>query len=480
MEITNELIWYAKTIHGLQDKWEPHTGQVPLGKALFYDGIKEIFVECGRNFGKTEFVAYALWRWARLNPRSESYYFGPLQKQAREILWESRRILDFGPRSWVENINETQMRITFTNGSFIKVDGSDNTESYRGVKPKNGLIIYDEFKDFRPEFHVAFEPNLAAHSCSLLILGTPPEGTESQFFQVADEFKANPRKRYFNFPTSMNPHISKTWLSDKKAELYARGEGDIWEREYEAKRVRGGSNSIFPMLKDAHKVPYEKLLFELKHDMRKLKWFISADPGTSTCFAVLFGAINPYSKKIYLVDEIYETDQQKTTTQKIGLRILQTKHSLRKRGAASESSDSFYDETFTQVCDEAGAWFINEMLDQFNEHFSPTQKHLNRKEVGLSLIKDLLLKDKLVMSDRCTKLFWEMANYIRDHQGRIPKERDHLIDCLRYMLGSANYGLVEEKEPIPEDKDDTFRGARISDDFHGLDEWGDRKREWEE
>lgn len=427
-----EIERIARGIKKLHELWTPHPAQVEIGQALLRDHVTDIFAQCGRNLGKTELVAYLLWRWAWTFPNSENYYFSPYMKQSREILWSSRRVQTFGPTEWIENIHESEMRIRFTNGSFIKLDGSDNVEAYRGVKPK-GLSVFDEFKDFRPEFYEAYDPNRAAHDAPLLIIGTPPS-FECQFTKLSDAFKKDPQKRYFEFPTSANPHISVEWLEKKKAELYALGEGDKWEREYEAKFVRGGASAIFPMLKESFIQSHKTLLGELWRDRKKLRWVFWCDPAGASCFAVLFCAINPYSKVVYCLDEIYELEQAEMTVGKIWPKIR-------------EKRDELWDEEWQQGYDEASTWFANEVLDVFNEHLEPTQKMKADKLTGLSLIKDVMLQGKLKISDKCKKLFWELENYRKDSSGRIPKKDDHLIDCLRYIFDSNYYSILTTKEP---------------------------------
>lgn len=459
----------AQGIEELHRKWVPHAAQVEIGRALLSDGFLDVFAQCGRNFGKTELVGYLTWRYAFTFPKSENYYFAPYMKQAREIMWASRRIQDFGPKSWIESVNNTEMRITFKNGSFIKLDGSDNVDAYRGVKPK-GLSIYDEFKDFRPEFHEAYDPNRAAFNSPLLIIGTPPE-FEGQFTKIAEEWGNNKKKAYFTFPSSSNPHISRKWLSEKKAELIALGEEDKWFREYEAKFVRGGAKRVFPMLNpDKIVKPYGQIIQEIYRDRKKLEWFAWADPAGASCFAVLYAAINPYTRKVYLLDEVYETSQGEMTVTKVGSRILKTTQELWEPSTTGNEWRMGYD--------EAEAWFANEMLDQFGIHFEPTQKSKNEKDKGITLIKDILLADKLVVSDRCKKLVWEMDNYQKDDNGKFVKKNDHLIDCLRYILGASYYSMNESEEINPE-KDEMWRGARIQDDFPSLRESGERLDEWD-
>lgn len=459
-----ELVRIASGIHQLHEYWQPHEAQIEIGKALIQDHFKDVFAVCGRNLGKTELVSYLLWRWAWTYPGSENYYFSPYMKQSREILWSTRRVQTLGPKEWIESIQEHEMRIRFANGSFIKLDGSDNVEAYRGVKPK-GLTVFDEFKDFRPEFFEAYDPNRAAFNSPLFIIGTPPE-FEGQFSKLYQAWSQDSKKKVFTFPTYANPFISPEWLANKKRELYARGEGDKWEREYEAKFVRGGAKRIFPMLKEEMIKNHGELVLKILRDKRKLEWFCWADPAGASTFAILFGAINPYSKDVYLLDEIYEQRQEEMTVQKIGARLIQKTKEL-------------FSGEWRYGYDEAETWFANEMLHHFELSFEPTQKAKNDKMTGLSLIKDVMLQGKLHISSRCVKLFWELDNYQKDDQGKMIKKNDHLIDCLRYIL-SANHYTLNETSEYKEARNPDFRGARIEDDFPDFHETGDKKEEWGE
>lgn len=452
MNYPDEIERIARGIADLHAKWTPHASQVAVGSPLIRGEVREVFAQCGRNWGKSELVCYLLWRFAMTYSGSENYYFAPYSKQAREILWAPRRIHTIGPEEWITDINNTEMRITFSNGSFIKLDGSDNVEAYRGVKPK-GLSVLDEFKDFKEEFLDAYDPNRAAFKSPLMIIGTPPE-MEGQFNRVAESYRKDPSKRFFQLPTSDNPYIDRAWLDQKKAELYARGEGDKWEREYEAKFVRGGASAIFPMLSKGMIYQHSELLNILYRDRKKLEWVLWADPAGASCFAVLFCAINPYSKQIYCLDEIYELEQSQMTVGNIWPRIRQKR-------------DELFEGEWRQGYDEAATWFANEVLDVFSEGLERTQKMKADKLTGLSLIKDAMLQGKLIISERCQKLYWELENYRKDGSGKIPKKDDHLIDCLRYIFDSHHYSIKRVAEPEV-DPVTSKRAFRLEDDFPDL------------
>lgn len=433
--------------------WEPHAGQQRVGYQLFYNRIRSLFVQCGRKWGKTEFALYVLWRIAKQYSNSPCYFIAPLQVQAKEIVWADPRIQNFGPREWLkpgsQGINNTEMRLNLTNGSFIKIDGSDNYEKYRG--PRFKVCVYEEYKDHRPEFRKAMRPNAAVLDGTELFIGSPPD-RHCDYSVVAEDHRVTPSKYFYQAPTWENHHIDRNWLLEEKKGLYLRGEGDVWEREYAAKEVHGGAQKIFPMFGKNLVKNHDELMRSIERDRKKLEWVMWTDPAAASCFGGLFVAHNPYTKMLYILDEIYEQDPSKMTVKQMGSTIFKMRDDLYQRGE------------WRMGYDEAETWFCNEMIDNFpdEDSFEPSHKSANDKESALSLIKDIMLCDRMVISDRCVKFFWEMENYFKDSKGKIPKKYDHLIDCLRYILAALHYSLPEEREPIP---DGGRRAISLTEEF---------------
>jgi len=436
----------------LHREWEAHKGQLGIAEAIFYRGIKSAFLQCGRKFGKTEIAMYIQARLAHMFPGTPHYFIGPEQKQTREIVWAPQRFQRFVPREWLKDgtrgINNSEMRLNFKNGSFIKVDGSDNYESYRGPMYKSA--VYEEFKDHRPEFRKAMRPNAAVLDGIDIYMGSPPE-QDCDYLTIAREHELDPEKYFTRQPSWTNPHVPRKWLYDEMKGLYLRGEGDVWEREYAARYVKGGARRIFPMFNDKAVVKHDELMAKIKRDMKKLKWFWWADPAGATCFAVLFVAINPYTKQVYVLDEIYEKEQHEMTTRRLGERIIEKREEL-----------YYKEENWRQGYDEAATWFMNEWSANFPRQpgLEPSHKHLNDKLVGLSLMKDMMLQRKLWVSDRCKWFVWEIENYIKDKNGKIPKINDHLIDDFRYILGAEFYDIMLERETRTV-RESEWRGYRM-------------------
>ena len=169
-EVSQEERLYYAVLESLHSSFTPHEGQVPIGNAIFNDGFKRVFVRCGRNFGKSVFATYCCSRYALLNPDSRVYYFAPLYKQVKDIVWYPRLLQSFIDPTFVDRTDNQDARIFLKNGSFIKLDGSDNYETQRGYKPD--FVVADEFAEFNEYWLNVMIPNLAARDATIMFIGT--------------------------------------------------------------------------------------------------------------------------------------------------------------------------------------------------------------------------------------------------------------------------------------------------------------------
>lgn len=278
---------------------------------------------------------------------------------------------------------------------------------------------------------------------------------------------------YYNYPTWVNPYIDKAWLKETKETLYKRGEGYIFEQEYAAKPVYGGADNIFPMFDESHVWDHATLMREkIKKDAHKLEWYVQADPGTSTCFAMIFAAVNIYKKELYLLDEIYETSQKETTTSQI----------IPRKQAVQENLFPDWDDWF-QCYDEAASWFAAEAAASFGEGWTPTAKRLlgrdkPEEKAGLSVCKDQLLHYKVYFSDRMKNMIKEIKRYKKDDNGKIPKVDDHTIDCWRYLNQAAGLDLVDMVEPEKDPYHEGKRAYTFEDDLDFDDPTNELMREY--
>lgn len=452
-------------MNDLHSVFTPHAGQILVGRELFYHKKTRVFVRCGRKWGKTTKEIYTLYRWALTIPNGQFYYIAPFYNQASELIWKPQFLQNFLYRpekgidlrnKYIADAHETDKRITFKNGSFIKLMGSDNYESGRGLTPDGA--VYDEFKDHDYRFHEGFKDNLLPKKAPLLIVGTPPDTYDHFFVRTEEDFRLDPRGACFKMPTHTNPYIDKDELELEKEASLRKGEWAKYMREIEAEIVPGGANSIFPMFKiprlnpagefegeSTHVKDSDKLDIKIEGHHKDYNYYCAFDPGSSLVFGVIFMAVNKYTKQVIILDEIYETNRNETSPKRIWPKAV----AIMKRYAPVEK--------WYKVYDYAATWFQVEINNEFGISLTPCIKDVNKKDVALSLIKDFMLEENyedeplFVVAKRCKKTIWEITNYATDEHGKIPKANDHLIDALRYNFNSAGLHTVPRKKRVRPD-----------------------------
>jgi hypothetical protein len=468
--------------------WMPHEGQIPIIKDLLFDFAIGVFVQCGRKFGKTELAIYLCYVIAILIPNAEVYYVGDEKDHAREICWingrlprffttfqknenESEEVFNrrrlYGKKLQKKYILSTQdqsMTVKLRNGSFIQVEGAKNVEKADGLSPH--FIVYDEYKSHDPRFDQGMRPNLKTRRGKIAIFGTPPSDVESNYCKTAKEFQTRSRHKYYKCPCYLNPHVysgkDDTRLVEDRKLAEMKGELHIFLREYMAEIVPDTEHQVFPMFKwegeKSHVVSYEILKAIVLDNRKEWSFHVHHDPATTSTFATLLVAINTLDKRIFAMDEIYESNQMETVTKKIYPRSVQKCKEILKDM-----------DTWRQGYDHAAAWFAAEVASEYEVGLTPCNKDYKDKEANLSLIKEAMLFNRFFISERCKGTISELKTYSKDERGNFitadaPKNkvRDHNIDNLRYILNAEGYDFVpREFIPRPQER----RGYSMSEDL---------------
>jgi len=408
-----------------------HAGQIAVARALFRDKKTIIQAQFGRNCGKTEIALYCAWVYAMTTPGALVYIICPQRKQGKEIYWASGRLKEYGPTEYLDGEpKESELRLQFKNGAFICIDGAENYSALRGVKPD--LVIYDEFQDHSKEFDIeVMRPNLIAKKASLLVFGTPPkrDGYYYEFKRnLLEQIDGGDESRgYLQLPTSVNPAINKPELDKIKRQLLAQGDEAVWKREYLGEDCIGGAEMIFPLWAQAvHVKPHGVLMALLERQKNECRWAWISDPGSTSTFAGLFLAFNPYTCQLFVLDEIYEQDRRRTDARSIW-------------DVAKPKMAEFFSGDWRKVADEAAAWFRHEMSSNFGVSISPSRKRRHNKQDNISIVKMLMAEEhSFLVSDRCKKFIWEIENYVTNDAGDMPGKDDHLMDCLDYGVPALN------------------------------------------
>ena len=129
---------------------------------------------CHRRFGKTYLAINTLID-AAVRTKRENLRFGyvaPYQKQAKQVAWDYLKRFTLNIPG--TKANESESAIDFPNGARIRLYGSDNGESMRGLYFDG--VVMDEVADMRPEtWSEIIRPALTDvhHKGWCLFIGTP-------------------------------------------------------------------------------------------------------------------------------------------------------------------------------------------------------------------------------------------------------------------------------------------------------------------
>ena len=131
------------------------------------------------------------------------YYIAPYYNQARQIIWEGadgagRRFIDYVPpfcTDMLRNNGRTKidMRQKLSNGSQIKLLGSDKIDSIVGTNPVG--IVFTEMSLHKRGVWSYLRPILAENGGWALFNGTP-RGMSNEFFELY-ELAANPMSPWY-------------------------------------------------------------------------------------------------------------------------------------------------------------------------------------------------------------------------------------------------------------------------------------------
>lgn len=424
----------------------PHKGQKPVINILLNSPVKQLFLQCSRNFGKSTTDAIDAVLHAGRIPRAKVYIIAPFRTLAEEIYYQSGLIDTIIPENWkaTKDFDGTQLRWRLKNGSYIKLDGADNEKTVRGYKPTR--LYCDEFQDWKKDVWMGMQPNLLAHDATVVFSGTPPKienvYTETANFIKMKMLEKNPRFMWLKRTIYDNDRYSPDAVEEIRQGFLLRNEMDIWEREYMAEFVKGGTSYIFPQFyEEKHVRPMSWMHARMSRDKKHIQYHTVSDPSGSR-HATLMLAYNPLTAETFVLDEIVETNYEKLSCGQLSKRITD------REKIAYEGSYESPQRTY----DEAAKLFAIEMAD-YGLYYSPTQKKQNDKSNNISLVRDAFINNKLFIADHCEYTISDVKNYHTDDKGKIVKVLDDCVDCLLYFFAESGYTFNQTPfEPSNEDK----------------------------
>jgi hypothetical protein len=131
---------------------------------ILFNEHRHRVVVAGRRFGKTVLAIMVLCASATRFRRSKNWYVAPTRVMAKDIAWDELKAWlhidsDGTGNHMVRDVSETELTITFTNGSTISLKGAAEPDRLRGRGLK--CVVLDEYADMEPGVWTVLRPQLS-------------------------------------------------------------------------------------------------------------------------------------------------------------------------------------------------------------------------------------------------------------------------------------------------------------------------------
>lgn len=280
----------------------------PGQRKFIEDPSRFKLVRASRRAGKSYSDAAYLIYEALLNPNTPLLYIGLTRDSAKEAVWSILvTILDTLDIAY--EARPSALRITFSNGSFIRLFGADTPNAkdrLRGQKYK--LVIIDECGFFQAVDSLipALMPTLADLSGTLAMTSSPGV-VLSGFFYEADAGTNQDKWSRHVWTMHDNPFFQRP-SKDPKYNSRADEELDVicrtlyngnrlhpaFVREYLGQWVRDNTSLIYPF--DEHN------LIERPYALPAERYGIGIDIGVSSASAIVVMKYSHYSREVQIVE----------------------------------------------------------------------------------------------------------------------------------------------------------------------------------
>lgn len=151
------------------------------------------------------------------------------------------------------------------------------------------------------------------------------------------------------------------------------------------------------------------------------KWY-AMDVGWKVTAAV-FGAYDTHTDTIYIYHEYYGREEKPPV------------HASAIKAVARDWMPGLIDPASHGRSSSDGA----QLIHLYRKEGLKVRNADNSVEAGIASVLLRLSTNRLKVFKNCFNLFKEYESYRRDEDGKIIKEKDHLMDCLRYLCMGLKY-----------------------------------------
>ena len=266
-------------------QFQPRWYQTPFLKA-WDSGFKRLILVGHRRLGKDKMVFANVPK--KMMERVGTYfYFLPTYTQAKKVIWNGAdgagfRFLDHFPKEIIKDKNETEMRITLTNGSILQLVGADNIDRIVGTNPIG--VVLSEFALMKKEVWDYLSPILTENGGWAVFVYTPRG--QNHAYDLLKNAKKNPRWHVEILPVSKTKAVPEVDLLEQQMNMSKA----LYNQEYECDFTENASavfkevaSRTYPMAEYKHN---DRGRFKLGVDLAKFNDYTVITPFDLTTFMV--------------------------------------------------------------------------------------------------------------------------------------------------------------------------------------------------
>jgi len=247
---------------------------------------KRLVLVAHRRMGKDKTVFANLPQ--RMMQRVGTYfYFLPTYNQARKVIWNGAdkdgfRFLSHFPKEIVAGINETEMKITLTNGSILQMVGADNIDRIVGTNPIG--VVFSEYALMKPDVWDLISPILVENGGWAVFI-TTPRG-KNHAFSMIQKNKDNPNWHIEILPVSYTKALNEDQINEQRFNMSV----DKYNQEYEC-NFNDNATSVFKNVRAKTYPSHEwfespTAIYQIGVDLAKVNDYTVITPFDLTTFRV--------------------------------------------------------------------------------------------------------------------------------------------------------------------------------------------------
>jgi len=403
-------------------------------------------IDCARQFGKSFIMFLIAVETCLRSPKQTVVYVGPLKTQVNEIIEGNTFGVIFKtcPTSLIPKHDGSAL--VFTNGSRIRLAGTDNRNYLNLRGGAAHLILLDEagfMSDLEVGVLPTVEPMLKTTGGKVIYASTPPENVDHDYIDILRDHEE--QGLISTFTIEDDKSVSATELEAIINRCKGR-DSTKFRREYLCQRVAESSVQVLPELTLQNctrllipAVEYAKVV----EDPLRQYWkkYIVADWGGKDLTAILFAHYNYRNKKLIIEDHLSLVGSD-ISSGRIAQEIRDKVNLL--------WPEPSYTKNCLYICDSNNVLIQNDMITVHKLNFISTTKERLKSQM-VQKVRDWIYDDRIYFSPKAeyamksaAAAHWAKGDTDKFAKSKIYGHYDHLA-ALIYMVRNVD----ENTDPLP-------------------------------